>query len=225
MPTDCSSCFTVSFLSFKDHNEKYQQVSRASPQRVAFSPQGSTLSFKSENTSILLRPRGDPITPRRFPPAQTFNLNRVTYPSIELHAIHPLAAPAAFRQRPSFAGFLLRPNQTIRRKRSRVPTLRRSTDAALFERGSGDGVASNLPIDGHSFRRVEVLTGTPRPHRWSMAEKAAIVAESLAPRAVASEIALRWGLHRATSSTAGAESFVQRPSPTLVFPDLILFRC
>jgi transposase len=55
---------------------------------------------------------------------------------------------------------------------------------------------SNLPIDGHSFRRVEVLTGTPRRRRWSVAEKAAIVAESLAPGAVASTVALRHGLHR-----------------------------
>ncbi len=55
---------------------------------------------------------------------------------------------------------------------------------------------SNLPIDGHSFRRVEVLTGTPRRRRWSAAEKAAIVAESMAPGAIASTIALRHGLHR-----------------------------
>ena len=55
---------------------------------------------------------------------------------------------------------------------------------------------SNLPIDGHSFRRVEVLTGTPRRRRWSDAEKAAIVAESMAPGAKSSEIALRHGLHR-----------------------------
>lgn len=54
----------------------------------------------------------------------------------------------------------------------------------------------NLPIDGHSFRRVEVLTGTPRRRRWSAAEKAAIVAESFAPGAVTSTIALRYGLHR-----------------------------
>jgi transposase len=53
-----------------------------------------------------------------------------------------------------------------------------------------------LPIDGHSFRRVEVLTGTPRRRRWSPAEKAAIVAESLAPGSVASTVALRHGLHR-----------------------------
>jgi transposase len=57
-------------------------------------------------------------------------------------------------------------------------------------------VPSNLPIDGHSFRRVEVLTGTPRRRRWSVAEKAAIVAESQAPGAQTSEIALRYGLHR-----------------------------
>ncbi len=55
---------------------------------------------------------------------------------------------------------------------------------------------SNLPIDGHSFRRIEVLTGTPRRRRWSPAEKAAIVAESLATGAQTSEIALRHGLHR-----------------------------
>jgi transposase len=53
-----------------------------------------------------------------------------------------------------------------------------------------------LPIDGHSFRRVEVLTGTPRRRRWSAAEKAAIVAESWRPGAVASTVALRHGLHR-----------------------------
>jgi transposase len=42
---------------------------------------------------------------------------------------------------------------------------------------------------------VEVLTGTPRRRRWSDEEKAAIVAESLAPGARTSEIALR-RLHR-----------------------------
>jgi transposase len=55
---------------------------------------------------------------------------------------------------------------------------------------------SNLPIDGHSFRRIEVLTGVPRRRRWSAAEKAAIVAESFAPGAVTSTVALRHGLHR-----------------------------
>jgi len=55
---------------------------------------------------------------------------------------------------------------------------------------------SNLPINEQTFRRVEVLTGTPRRRRWSTAEKAAIVAESFAAGAVTSEIALRYGLHR-----------------------------
>ena len=55
---------------------------------------------------------------------------------------------------------------------------------------------SNLPINGHSFGRVEVLTGAERRRRWSAAEKAAIVAESFAPGAVSSAIALRHGLHR-----------------------------
>jgi transposase len=66
----------------------------------------------------------------------------------------------------------------------------------LFSRGREAGLPSNLPIDGHSFRRVEVLTGVPRRRRWSAAEKAAIVAESFAPGAVASTVALRHGLHR-----------------------------
>src|SRR3954462_10339104 len=66
----------------------------------------------------------------------------------------------------------------------------------LFSRGREVGLPSNLPIDGHSFRRVEVLTGVPRRRRWSAAEKEAIVAESLAPGAVASTVALRHGLPR-----------------------------
>jgi transposase len=55
---------------------------------------------------------------------------------------------------------------------------------------------SNLPINEQSFRRIEILTGTARRRRWSTAEKAAIVAESFAPGAVTSSIALRHGLHR-----------------------------
>jgi transposase len=59
-----------------------------------------------------------------------------------------------------------------------------------------DHLPSNLPVDGHSFRRVEVMTGEPRRRRWSSAAKAAVVAESLEPGAVASAVALRHGLHR-----------------------------
>ena len=42
------------------------------------------------------------------------------------------------------------------------------------------------------YRRVEVLTGPGRRRRWSADEKAQIVAESLAPGAVVSEVARRW---------------------------------
>jgi transposase len=58
-----------------------------------------------------------------------------------------------------------------------------------------DGCPSNLPIREQSFRRVEVLTGTPRRRRWSAEEKAAVVAASLAPGAVARQVALRHGVH------------------------------
>lgn len=42
------------------------------------------------------------------------------------------------------------------------------------------------------YRRIEVLTGPGRRRRWSDAEKARIVAESLAPGACVSEVARRW---------------------------------
>jgi transposase-like protein len=86
-------------------------------------------------------------------------------------------------------------------------------------------VPSNLPIDGHSFRRVEVLTGTPRRRRWSAAEKAAIVAESQAPGAQTSEIALRYGLHRFLAATRalgklhGDRMASALPSPSGLLPD------
>src|SRR5579863_9573906 len=54
---------------------------------------------------------------------------------------------------------------------------------------------SNLPIDRQSFRRVEVLSGSPRRRQWSDEEKSAIVAESLMPGAVARTVALRRGVH------------------------------
>ena len=58
-----------------------------------------------------------------------------------------------------------------------------------------ESIASNLPTEGATFRRVEVLSGVPRRRRWSEAEKASIVAESLAPGAVGRQVALRHGLH------------------------------
>src|SRR5215472_11360207 len=58
-----------------------------------------------------------------------------------------------------------------------------------------DSCPTNLPIEEQSFRRLEILSGTPRRRRWSAAEKAAVVAASLAPGAVARQVALRYGVH------------------------------
>lgn len=51
----------------------------------------------------------------------------------------------------------------------------------------------NLPIIEHT--RSEVLSGPERRRRWTFEQKARIVAESLAPDAVASEVARRHGVH------------------------------
>jgi len=45
------------------------------------------------------------------------------------------------------------------------------------------------------FRRVELLTGPGRRRRWSAAEKARIVAETLVPGVRVSDVARRWQLH------------------------------
>lgn len=42
------------------------------------------------------------------------------------------------------------------------------------------------------FRRIEMLTGPGRRRRWSEAEKARAVAETLTPGATVSEVARRW---------------------------------
>jgi len=43
-----------------------------------------------------------------------------------------------------------------------------------------------------SYRRIELLTGPGRRRRWSDADRARIVAESLAPGACVSAVARRW---------------------------------
>ena len=49
--------------------------------------------------------------------------------------------------------------------------------------------------NGDSFRRLEVITGVGRRRRWSLEDKARIVAESLDPTTIASAVARRYGLH------------------------------
>ena len=46
-----------------------------------------------------------------------------------------------------------------------------------------------------SFRRLEVITGVGRRRRWTVEDKARIVAESLDPATTSSAVARRYGLH------------------------------
>ena len=50
----------------------------------------------------------------------------------------------------------------------------------------------NDDAKGGGYRRVEVLTGPGRRRKWSDDEKARIVAETLQPGAVVTEVARRW---------------------------------
>jgi transposase len=49
--------------------------------------------------------------------------------------------------------------------------------------------------NGDGFRRLEVIPGVGRRRRWSLEEKARIVAESLDPATTSSTVARRHGLH------------------------------
>jgi transposase len=53
----------------------------------------------------------------------------------------------------------------------------------------------NLPIIEQTTGRAEVLSGPERRRRWTFEQKARVVAESLAPGAVASDVARRHGIH------------------------------
>ena len=83
------------------------------------------------------------------------------------------------------------------------------------------GLHSNYITESDTFRRVEVISGVARRRRWPRSEKARIVAESYAPGASATAVAVRHGLHRnqifawrrqlrnhAAAVSAGAPEFV-----------------
>ena len=58
------------------------------------------------------------------------------------------------------------------------------------------GLHSYCTTEPNTFRRVEVITRVARRRRWPRSEKARIVAESYAPGASATAVAVRHGLHR-----------------------------
>ncbi|MGE5667249.1 MAG: IS66-like element accessory protein TnpA [Betaproteobacteria bacterium] len=92
-----------------------------------------------------------------------------------------------------------------------------------------DRLPSKLPISWQGARRGEVLPWPERRRRWSGEEKAQIVAESLAPNAVASAIARRYGLHRnqlyawrkELSQTANRAAEAGRPAPLDFVPVVV----
>ena len=92
-----------------------------------------------------------------------------------------------------------------------------------------DRLPSKLPINWQGARRGEVLPWPERRRRWSWEEKAQIVAESLAPNAVASAIARRYGLHRnqlyawrkELSQTANGAAEAGRPAPLDFVPVVV----
>ena len=55
--------------------------------------------------------------------------------------------------------------------------------------------SSTTGTKADGFRRLEVITGVGRRRRWSLEDKARIVAESLDPATTSSAVARRYGLH------------------------------
>ncbi len=58
------------------------------------------------------------------------------------------------------------------------------------------GLHGNYAAECDTFQRLEVITGVRRRRRWPRSEKARIVAESYAPGASATAVAIRHGLNR-----------------------------
>src|ERR1700733_15655803 len=55
--------------------------------------------------------------------------------------------------------------------------------------------------EGDEYRRIELITGVARRRRWSAAEKAALVSESLQPGVNVSALARRCGVNRGLLQT------------------------
>jgi transposase len=55
--------------------------------------------------------------------------------------------------------------------------------------------------EANPYRRIELITGTARRRRWTIEEKATIVAESTRPGANVAEVARRFGVNRGLLQT------------------------
>jgi len=62
-----------------------------------------------------------------------------------------------------------------------------------------------------AYRRIELITGTARRRRWTIEEKAAIVAESTRPGVNIAEVARRFGVNRGLLQTWRRKAIGERP--------------
>jgi transposase len=61
------------------------------------------------------------------------------------------------------------------------------------------------------YRRIEVITGTVRRRRWTIDEKAAIVAQSTRPGVNVAEVARRFGVNRGLLQTWRRKAICEAP--------------
>ena len=65
--------------------------------------------------------------------------------------------------------------------------------------------------EADQYRRIELITGTARRRRWTIEEKAAIVAESTRPGVNVAEVARRFGVNRGLLQTWRRKAIGERP--------------
>jgi transposase len=65
--------------------------------------------------------------------------------------------------------------------------------------------------EADAYRRIELITGTARRRRWTIEEKAAIVAESTRPGVNVAEVARRFGVNRGLLQTWRRKAIGERP--------------
>src|SRR3954454_1433349 len=72
-----------------------------------------------------------------------------------------------------------------------------------------------------SFRRLEMITGVGHRRRWSLEDKARIVAESLDPATTSSAVARRYGLHASQLFVWGQQLLRSALSETVRGPGFV----
>jgi transposase len=65
--------------------------------------------------------------------------------------------------------------------------------------------------EADAYRRIELITGTARRRRWTIEEKATIVAESTRPGVNVAEVARRFGINRGLLQTWRRKAIGERP--------------